>query len=121
MASLGYIEGLLGALDDSIKKVLVQVVRAMVPTQRFGPVDHQVKSENFQAYYVLSTTASSTGTEFSIQHGLGRAPYLALPVIPLDSTRFEHVHLRVTRSADAQRVYLSSPDSTGALIALLLE
>lgn len=121
MANLGNIEALLGSLEDSVKKVMVQVFRALVPNQRFGSVEHQSKSENFQAYYLVSTTAASTGTEFSIAHGLARAPYLAMLVLPLDSTGLETVRLRVTRAADAQRLYFQSPDSTSAVFALLTE
>ena len=121
MAALGQIESLLGALDDTVKRTFVQVFRALVPNLQFGPVSHQTKSLNHQAYYLVSTTATSTGTEFSILHGLGRAPYLAMSVLPLDSTSVESLRLRVTRVADAQRIYLSSPDSTAALFALLVE
>ena len=121
MANLGNLESLLGPLEDTIRRVLLQVLRALVPNQRFGPVEHQTKSENFQAYYLTSTTAASTGTEFSILHGMGRIPYLAIPILPLDSTGLEIVRLRATRVADAQRVYLQAPDTTSALVALLVE
>lgn len=78
-----------------------------MPFAQFGPAVHQDKATNFQAYFLQSTTASSTG-EFSIVHGLGRAPYLAIPVLPLDSSGAVLPPLEVSRAADDQRVYLRS-------------
>jgi len=119
MATTGELEALLGGLDQAIRAVLLRVVRALVPNLRFGPADHQVKSENFQAYYLESTTAASTA-EFSVLHGLGRTPYLAVPVLRLDSTAQQVVPLEVPRVADGQRVYLKST-STSALFTILVE
>jgi hypothetical protein len=97
-----------------------EVLTALVPNLRFGPVTHQRKSENFLSYYVSSTTSSTANDEFSIQHGLGRTPYLAVPVLPLDSSNAKTVRLEVTRPADAYRVYLRSPE-TSAKVTLLIE
>ena len=111
----------LGGLPADTKKVLTNLFTYLVPNLRFGPVDHQTKAENFQAYFVESTTAASTG-EFSIQHGLGRTPYLAIPVLPLDLVGAQLVPLTVTRAADGQRVYLKTEAGyTSAPVALLLE
>lgn len=111
---------MLGGLPPDIKKVLTEAFRYVLPNGRFGPVSHQTKVENFQAYYVQGVTSSVAGTEFSIVHGLGRAPYLALPVIPLDLVDAQLVGLSVTRVADSQRVYLASA-STNVTIALYVE
>ena len=111
---------MLGGLDATVKRVLTDVFRQLIPNWRFGPVSHQAKSENFQAYYVTSTTSSTANDEFSIVHGLGRIPYLAVPVLPLDQVGAKTVRLQVARAADAQRVYLKSPEST-AVFSLLLE
>ena len=114
-----YVEALLGGLDANMRRVLTEAFRYVVPNTKFGPVDHQTKSENFQAYYVVSTTATSTG-EFSIVHGLGRTPYLLVPVLPLDQVGAQLVPLQVTRAADGQRVYLKST-STSAPFTILVE
>lgn len=95
-------------------------MRYLIPNGRFGPISHQTKSENFQAYYVLSTTASTANDEFSVTHGLGRTPYLIVPVLPLDQVGAKTVRLQVSRAADGQRVYLKSPE-VSAPIALLIE
>ena len=85
----------------------------------WGDPDHQRKATNHRGYFEVSTTASSTG-EFSIAHGLGTAPTLAIPVIDLGQPGARLVPLEVTRAADAQRVYFKST-STGALFTLLVE
>ena len=121
MALSAYVESLLGGLPSDLKRVLTEAFRYVVPNTRFGQVDHQLKSESFNAFYVVSTTATSTG-EFSIVHGLGRAPYLALPLLRLDSSGGRIVPLTVTRVADRSRVYLKTEaGSTGALFNLFLE
>lgn len=100
---------------------MTEVLRALVPFLRFGPVDHQTKAENFASFTVVSTTATSTA-EFSVVHGMGRAPYRAMPVLDLNSSGMETIPLRVTRPADASRLYLkTSAGSTGAVFALQLE
>ena len=121
MAITGYVESLLGGLEGNTKRVLTEAFRYVLPNGKFGPVDHQTKSESFQAYYVNSTSATSTG-EFSIQHGMGRTPYLAVPVLALDVIGARMIPLTVTRAADSQRVYLKTEaGSTSAPFSLLLE
>lgn len=121
MALPAFAEALFGGLESATKRVLTEFVRYALPNGRFGPIEHQTKSESFQAYYVISTTASDTG-EFSVVHGMGRAPYLTVPVMPLDSTGVMLPVLRVTRAADNQRAYFKADaGSTNAVFALLLE
>ena len=121
MASLGGLEALIGSLPADTKRVLTELLRAFVPFLRFGPAEHQAKAENFASYVVVSTTATST-SEFSILHGMGRAPYRAMPVVDLNSSGMEIVPLRVTRPADASRIYLkTSAGSTNVVFALQIE
>ena len=123
MASLGGLESLIGSLPADTKRVLTEVLRALVPFLRFGPAEHQTKAENFASYVVVSTTATST-SEFSILHGMGRAPYRAEQVINLNSSGMWMVGLKVTRPADASRIYLkasSNGASTNKVFALQVE
>ena len=121
MAIQGYVEALLGGLEANTKRALTEVFRYVLPNGRFGPVEHQTKTDNFQGYYVSSTSDSSTG-EFSIVHGLGRTPYLLIPVLPLDVVGARTIPLTVTRAADGQRVYLKTEaGSTSAPLNLYLE
>ena len=120
MATRGYVLSLLGGVDSTTKLALTNVFEYVLPNTKFGPVSHQAKSESFQGYFVASTTASTSNDEFSIVHGLGRVPYLALPVLRLDSTGQQLVSLAVSRAADGQRVYLRST-SVSAPFDLYLE
>ena len=121
MAIPGFVDALLGGLDANTKRALQEVFRYVLPNGRFGPVEHQGKTENFQGYYLSSTTSDST-SEFSVVHGLGRSPYLVMPVLPLDVIGARTVPLTVTRAADANRVYLKTEaGSTSAAFAVYLE
>ena len=98
---------------------MTEAFRYVLPNGKFGPVAHQVKLESFNAFYVTSTTAASTG-EFSVVHGMGRIPYLVQQVLPLDVIGAQIVPLEVSRAADASRLYLKST-STSAVIHLIVE
>jgi len=113
------LEALLGSLPADTKRVLTELLRALVPYLRFGPVAHQAKAENFNAVTLVSTTASDTG-EFTVLHGLGRAPYRAMPSLDLNSSGMQMVPLEVTRPADASRLYLKST-STSAQFSIYVE
>ena len=121
MASIGFVESLLGALPIDVKRALTEVFRYVLPNGRLGPASHQTKSESLQSYYLLSTTAATTGVEFSVLHGLGRIPYVAVPVLALDSSGTILPDLRVSRPADAQRVYFTDRVSTNVPFFLLVE
>lgn len=120
MASLGGVESLLGSLPAETKRVFTEVFRALVPFLRFGPLD-TVKCENFAGFNITSTTASDTG-EFSVAHGLGRAPYRLMPQLDLNSSGMELPILRVSRPADASRIYLkASAGSTNKVFSMYIE
>lgn len=121
MAALGGLEALVGSLPADMKRAMTELLRALVPFQRFGPVEHQQKAENFAGYTLVSTTASDTG-EFSVAHGLGRAPFRFMPSLDLNSSGMELVHVRVSRPADASRIYLkATAGSTNKVFSFYLE
>ena len=109
MAPLGSVEAEIGSLPPDLKRVFTNVLRILVPFLRFGPID-TAKCENFAGYNITSTTASDTG-EFSVAHGLGRAPYRLMPSLDLNSSGMELVNVRVSRPADASRLYLKAVSS----------
>lgn len=111
---------MLGGVEANLKRVLTETFRYVLPNSRFGPVAHQAKSESFQAYMLLSTTTASSNTEFSIVHGMGRTPYLAVPLLDLTSSGQYTIPLAVSRPADGQRIYLTSP-STSTPFVLMAE
>lgn len=120
MATPGYIESLVGNLEAPLRAALVRVFDYVLRNLRFGPVSHQVRTENFQAYYFTATTPATANEEFSVAHGLGRVPYVLIPVLSLDSVNQAIVPLSVSRAADASRLYLKS-SSTSAAIAIMVE
>ena len=120
MAPLGSVEAEIGSLPPDIKRVFTNVLRLLVPFLRFGPID-TAKCENFAGYNLTSTTASDTG-EFSVAHGLGRAPYRAMPSINLNSSGTALVLVQVSRPADASRIYLKAEaGSTNKVFSLYVE
>lgn len=100
---------------------MLELLRAFAPFLRFGPVEHQQKAENFAGVTLISTTATSTG-EFNVLHGLGRAPFRAMPCVALNSSGMELINVRVSRPADAMRIYLrAEAGSTNKVFSIYLE
>jgi hypothetical protein len=120
MASKGYVNSLLNQLPQDIKRVLSLALEHMMDTPQIGGVSHQEKALNFKMIRLDSTTAATANEEFTVQHGAGQVPLYLLPLVPLDSSGTWLPRLKVTRAADASRIYLSSPD-TGAPFSVLME
>lgn len=122
MADPGAVKALLnGIADATTKRILIQVHDYELTNLRFGEPDHQARAENFQLYFLQSTTASDTG-EFSIQHGLNATPKLAIPVLDLQAAGAKFPQLEVSRAADSRRIYLkAAAGSTNAAFTLLVE
>ena len=121
MAALGGLEALIGSLPADTKRVMTELLRAMVPYLRFGPVEHQDKAENFAGVTLVSTTASDTG-EFSVLHGLGTAPFRLMPSLDLNSSGMELINVRCSRPADASRIYLKAiAGSTNKVFSIYVE
>jgi hypothetical protein len=120
MANSSYVQSLLGGLATDMRAAFKNVFDYVLQNLRFGPVAHQTRAENFQAYYLTSTTPATANQEFSIAHGLGIKPYVLLSVLPLDQVGAATVDLQVSRAADNSRIYLKSP-STSAVVYVLVE
>ncbi len=120
MADASYVKSLCGSLGADVKLALGRVFEYVLGNIRFGPVAHQTRATNFQAFYLEGTTPTTANVEFSVAHGLGRIPYTAFPVLRLDSTGGQIVPLRVTRTPDASQVYLAS-SSTNVSFAVMVE
>jgi hypothetical protein len=120
MANASYVESLVGNLPPEHRLAWKRAMDYVLNNLRLGPVANQVRSENLQAYYLTATTPATALQEFSVAHGLGRIPYVLVPVLSLDSINQQIVPLSVSREADAQRVYLKS-SSTSAAVAFLVE
>lgn len=124
MADLGVIESdLQGLTNEKDKPLWKRIMRELVKTISFGPVDAvegQRASTNLRGHLVGPvTTPAVANTEFSVAHRFASAPYLVLPVLP-NETDAEIVPLKWTRAWDANRIYLSS-SVTDAMIYLYVE
>ena len=120
MANPSYVTSLLGGLDATDRAAWKRVWDHVLTDVAFGAAEDQGSAENMRGHFYTATTPSTADTEFNVAHGLGSAPRMAFPVLPLNTVNAQSVDLKVTRAADSQRIYLSSP-STAAVIFLYIE
>lgn len=121
MASQGYVETLLNAISDGkTKNAVTKTFEYVLNNLRLGLLGDQEKAENFRGYRFDVTTSTTANQEFSIQHGMGQTPTIAVPFLPLNVENAQTVPLTVSRVADNGRIYLKS-SSTGASIHLYVE
>ena len=120
MAVSAYVETALGGLPAQVRSAFRVVFDYVLTSLRLGRPVVDRRAENMQWYFIQGTTPAVANEEFSIAHGLGRAPYVCLPVVPLDAVGGALVRLAVPRVADERRVYLTSPD-VDAPVMLLIE
>ncbi len=120
MADKGSIDLALNTLDPAIRKPIANAIKDLADNWRLGEPDEGRRATNAQWYLRSATTPASSNTEFTIAHGLGAAPIAIYPALFLDQVNSQIVPLKVTRAADASRVYLSSP-STSAVFFCWIE
>lgn len=121
MADSSYVKSLVGGLAKDVKLALEQAFTYVLANLTIGAYDpDRRRASNFQWYWCAGTTSSNANIEFSIAHGLGKVPSVLLQALPLNQVNAQIVPLRVSRAADANRVYLTS-SSTGAAIFVLVE
>jgi hypothetical protein len=119
VANKGYVTQLLGRLPSEQRRPLLAAFDYLLDNLRLGLRDDKTRAENLQGYRLDGTTHATANTEFSIAHGLGAAPYLLVPILPME-TGAQLVPLTVSRAPDAERIYLTSA-STGASISVYVE
>ncbi len=93
------------------KRVWYEVLRYAFKHVQLGVPADKTAASNFGGRYYKGITPSTPNAEFSIPHGLGVKPYLAMQVLPLDQVGAKLIRLEVTRAADEQRAYFRSPDA----------
>ena len=108
MANTSYVNGKLAPFAGAQKSALTSIFDYVLKDIRFGRCDPGGGIQNLPLYGLEGRTHATPDSEFSIAHGLGRAPYLLIPVLALGTVNQELVPLKVTRVADAERIYLSS-------------
>lgn len=119
MATPAYVTTLLGPLEPALKRTFGQIFEYVLGNLRIGQPVARTRSENLQGYFYDATTPAVAGSEFTVAHGLGRAPYLLVSVLPLQAQGAQTVPLTVTRAADATAVYLSSTTANAPITVLI--
>ncbi len=110
MADLGVVIQELNGLPADQKAILTRVLRMILKDIRFGhPKGEQPDPMmNIGGGFFHTTTPSTPGTVFDIPHSFGRTPYLAWPVLLLDSVGSSDGIVTVARAADDKRMYFTA-------------
>lgn len=116
MASKGYVEAILNSLPADQRKALALAFGHVLDDWQLGTAQ---KAANARWYRYEATTHATPDEEFTIAHGLGRAPTTLIPVLDVGVANAKTVRLQVTRAADSQRVYLRSPEASAAVTVYL--
>ena len=119
MASLGYVEREIASLPRELRPTFQRIFQALVKDLRLGHPADATPMENFGGGFYEFTTPATPGDTFTIRHQFGRAPYLLLPILPLDVVGAQIVPMTVQRAADETRVYLTSTVASATGIVAL--
>lgn len=129
MASFGNIDAMLSGVSDvGMQRILKGVFQYLLSNLRFGratgstsqsAASTAVPAENLNGGYFTATTPAVANREFTIPHNFGHAPYLLIPVVPLDQVGAAIVRLTVSRVADSSNVYLKSPETSQPIFVYL--
>lgn len=112
MADLGFVEREIASLPREMRPALTRIFQAVLKGLRIGHPAQGEPSTNFSAAFYEFTTPATPGDTFTIAHQFGRAPYLAIPVLALDTVNAVVVPLTVQRAADEKRIYLTSSEAS---------
>lgn len=123
MASSSYAKSLIGSLSADIRAAFARVFELILDGGiRFGAVDAGSRAENMAGVFLSSTTAASTGVEFSVAHGLGTTPRFIMQVLRPSVVNAQYIaDLKISRAADNSRVYFTSASVTNTPFYLYVE
>lgn len=108
MADISYIDQQLASFPSEQRKSLKLAFQYLLDNWRLGVPTSGERATNSQLYYFTATTPAVANTEFAIVHGIGQAPYNIVQVLDPNAVNAQMIPLKVTRLADADRLYLSS-------------
>lgn len=122
MADLGFVLSEVKSLPEAERATFTRIFTTVLKEIRFGhPLGEQPDpSTNLGGGFFHGTTPATPGDEFSITHGFGRVPYLAIPILLLDTVGSSVVPLTVSRAADDKRLYFTSTIAS-APVSLFVE
>lgn len=114
MSDLGAIETEIKGLPAEIRPTVLRIFRLFLKDTRFGhPTgDQPDPMVNMAGGFFHGTTPATPGEVFTIAHGFGRTPYLAVPVLRLDAVGSSIISLTVARAADDKRLYFTSTEAS---------
>lgn len=114
MADLGSIEQDINSLPVELRKTFLGIFRSFLKDIRFGhPLGETPDPmQNMAGAFVHGVTAATPGDVFTIAHGFGLKPYLAVPVLRLDGVGSSIVSLTVAQVADDRRLYFTSTEAS---------
>ena len=123
MASSSYAKSLIGGLAADARAALGKVFEFILDgNMRFGAVDNQARAENFAGVFLSSTSAASTGTEWTVPHGLPSAPRFIMQVMKPSVVNSQVIpDLKISKAADSKRIYFTSATRTGTNFFLYVE
>lgn len=119
MADFGYITREVASLPKELRPSFLRIFQAILRDLRLGHPADATAATNFGGAFYEFTTPATPGDTFTIAHQFGRAPYLAIPVLPLDTVNATLVPLTVQRAADEKRIYLTSSVASATGIVYL--
>jgi hypothetical protein len=121
MADLGLIQAEINSLPVDVRATMLRIFTTLLTDLRFGhPKGAQPDPmKNFAGGFFHATTPVTPGTEFTLPHGFGRAPYLAQPILLLDAVGSSDGVFTVSRAADDKRIYLTSTVASKAVSFLV--
>lgn len=108
-----------GIADLVSQRILKAAFKYLLRDIRFGRVIVGKAATNMSGGYFSGITPSVANQEFAIAHTFGSPPYLLLPVLPMDQVSASMVRLTVSRAADANNVYLKSPETSQTVFVYL--
>ena len=108
MANTSFVNSKLAPFAGAQKSALTSIFDYILKDIRFGRCDPGGGITNIAVYGFEGRTHATPDTEFSIEHGMKVTPRLLIPALSLGTVNQELVPLKVTREADAERIYLSS-------------
>lgn len=111
---LGFIESEIKSLPAELRPTFLRIFRIVAKDVRLGhPKGEQPDPAlNMGGGFFHAVTPATPGDEFTIVHGFGRVPYLAVPILRLDAVGSSVVAVTVSRAADDKRLYFTSTEAS---------
>jgi hypothetical protein len=109
MATISELDRIIARFPSDLRPALQDFAQALLKMRLGHPTgETSDPMVNIQGAFLHGTTPAIAGDEFTIAHGFGRTPYLAVAVMRLDTVGSSVVPLTVSREADDKRIYLTS-------------